>query len=161
LNGAFYINGIADWKKEILNTGGYTDPRGITKATDSHIVIRWIGWRARMYNINDDNAELGALQSILYNILSSNMLFDGFDDVFDVPFDEMLAYLTYHLTAGISWHIIYTVLDISVLVYYNLPAAIPGMIKSRVITQWLRNNTKLLFYRAKCYPNIIICDSFF
>ena len=98
LNGAFYINGIADWKKEILHTGGYTDPRGITKATDSHIVIRWIGWRAIMYNINDDNAELGALQSILYSILSSNMLFD----VFDVPFDEMLAYLTYHLTAGIS-----------------------------------------------------------
>lgn len=98
MNGAFYINGIADWKKEILNTGA---------------------------------------------------------------FDEMLAYLTYHLTAGISWHIIYTVLDISVLAYYNMPAAIPGMIKSRVITQWLRNNTKLLFYRAKCYPNIIICDSFF
>jgi hypothetical protein len=102
LNGASYINGIADWKKEILHTGGYTDSRRITKATDSHIVIRWIGWRAIMYNINDDNAELGALQSILYSILSSNMLFDGFDDVFDVPFDKMLAYLTYHLTAGIS-----------------------------------------------------------
>jgi hypothetical protein len=41
-----------------------------------------------------------------------------------------------------------------------MPAAIPGMIKSRVITQWFRNNTKLLFYMAKCYPNIIICDSF-
>jgi hypothetical protein len=33
--------------------------------------------------------------------LSSNMLFDEFDDVFDILFDGILAYLTCHLTVGI------------------------------------------------------------
>jgi hypothetical protein len=56
LNGALYIDGIADWKKEIWHTGGYTDARGMAKAIDSSIAERWIGWKAIMYNINDDKA---------------------------------------------------------------------------------------------------------
>jgi hypothetical protein len=56
LNGGLYMNGIAAWKKEIWHTGGYTDARGVVKATDSSIIGRWIGWKVIIYNINNNNA---------------------------------------------------------------------------------------------------------
>jgi len=37
--------------------------------------------------------------SSLQGILSSNMLFDGFDYVFDLLFDRILTHLTGYLTA--------------------------------------------------------------
>jgi len=47
------VNGIASWKKEIWHTGGYTDERGKQRATSS-ILGKWIGWKAVIYNINND-----------------------------------------------------------------------------------------------------------
>ncbi len=48
-------NGIAQWKKEIWHTGGYTDGRGSVKVIDpSSIVDKWIGWKVIMYNINNN-----------------------------------------------------------------------------------------------------------
>jgi hypothetical protein len=53
--GTINIDGNVEWKKEIWHTGGYTDPRGTDKATDS-ILDRWIGWKVIMYNINNNTA---------------------------------------------------------------------------------------------------------
>lgn len=55
LNGGIYVDGTVAWKKEIWHTGGYTDARGIEKATNS-ILGRWIGWKVVMYNINNNQA---------------------------------------------------------------------------------------------------------
>jgi hypothetical protein len=55
LNGGIYTDGTVAWKKEIWHTGGYTDARGIGKATNS-ILGRWIGWKVVMYNINNNQA---------------------------------------------------------------------------------------------------------
>lgn len=55
LKGRLTANGAASWIKEIWHTGGYTNERAKVQATDS-IVGRWIGWKAVMYNINDDKA---------------------------------------------------------------------------------------------------------
>jgi hypothetical protein len=55
LKGIIYVDGTVEWKKEIWHTGGYTDARGKAKVTDS-IIGRWIGWKAVMYNINNDTA---------------------------------------------------------------------------------------------------------
>jgi hypothetical protein len=55
LNGGIYVDGTVAWKKEIWHTGGYTDARGIGKATNS-ILGRWIGWKVVMYNINNNQA---------------------------------------------------------------------------------------------------------
>jgi hypothetical protein len=55
LNGGIDVNGTVGWKKEIWHTGGYTDAKGIGKATNS-ILDRWVGWKVVMYNINDNLA---------------------------------------------------------------------------------------------------------
>jgi hypothetical protein len=55
LNGGIYVDGTVAWKKEIWHTGGYTDARGVVKATNS-ILDRWIGWKVVMYNINNNTA---------------------------------------------------------------------------------------------------------
>jgi hypothetical protein len=55
LKGILYINGVAAWQKEIWHTGGYTENRAVTEATDP-ILDRWIGWKVVMYNINNDTA---------------------------------------------------------------------------------------------------------
>jgi hypothetical protein len=56
LNGGVYVDGTVAWKKEIWHTGGYTDARGIGKATTNPILGRWIGWKVVMYNINNNQA---------------------------------------------------------------------------------------------------------
>jgi len=56
LNGGIYVDGTVAWKKEIWHTGGYTDARGIGKATTNSILGRWIGWKVVMYNINNNQA---------------------------------------------------------------------------------------------------------
>ena len=53
LNGGITIDGTVSWKKEIWHTGGYTDARGVDKATSS-IADRWIGWKVVMYNIGNN-----------------------------------------------------------------------------------------------------------
>ncbi|MGA7044221.1 MAG: hypothetical protein WBY71_11165 [Nitrososphaeraceae archaeon] len=55
LNGGIYVDGTVGWKKEIWHTGGYTDARGVQKATNS-ILDRWVGWKVVMYNINNNQA---------------------------------------------------------------------------------------------------------
>ena len=57
LNGGLdIIDGNASWKKEIWHTGGYTDDRGKTQATDDPLLRKWIGWKVIMYNIDNDKA---------------------------------------------------------------------------------------------------------
>ena len=55
MHGGLYIDGSVGCKKEIWQVGGYTDARDKAKVTDS-ILVRWIGWKVVMYNINDDTA---------------------------------------------------------------------------------------------------------
>ena len=55
LNGALYTDGKITWKKEIWHTGGYTDARGVSHIPNS-IINKWIGWKAVMYNINNNSA---------------------------------------------------------------------------------------------------------
>jgi hypothetical protein len=55
LNGALYSEGKITWKKEIWHTGGYTDARGVSHIPNS-IINKWIGWKAVMYNINNNSA---------------------------------------------------------------------------------------------------------
>ncbi len=57
LNGGIdVVNMEASWKKEIWHTGGYTDSRGSTKATENSLLDRWIGWKTIMYNIDNDTS---------------------------------------------------------------------------------------------------------
>jgi hypothetical protein len=56
LNGGIYVDSTVAWKKEIWHTGGYTDARGIGKATANSVLGRWIGWKVVMYNINNNQA---------------------------------------------------------------------------------------------------------
>jgi len=57
LNGGLdIIDGNASWKKEIWHTGGYTDARGTTQATNDPLLEKWIGWKVIMYNIDNDKA---------------------------------------------------------------------------------------------------------
>jgi hypothetical protein len=57
LNGGLdIIDGNASWKKEIWHTGGYTDARGTTQATDDPLLGKWIGWKVIMYNMHNDKA---------------------------------------------------------------------------------------------------------
>jgi hypothetical protein len=65
LNGVLHPGGVADWKKEIWHTGGYTDSRGMTKATDSPIIGRWIGWKAVMYNNGGENNKSVTMESYI------------------------------------------------------------------------------------------------
>jgi hypothetical protein len=46
----------ASWKKEIWHTGGYTDSRGSSKATENSLLDRWIGWKTIIYNIDNDTS---------------------------------------------------------------------------------------------------------
>jgi hypothetical protein len=49
------VNGTVFWQKEIWHTGGYTDFR--SRANMTHPILdRWIGFKAIMYNINNDSA---------------------------------------------------------------------------------------------------------
>jgi hypothetical protein len=57
LNGGIdVVNMEAAWKKEIWHTGGYTDSRGSTKATENSLLDRWIGWKIIMYNLDNDTS---------------------------------------------------------------------------------------------------------
>lgn len=53
-SGLEVLNREALWKKEIWHTGGYTNSKGSAVATDNPLLGRWIGWKAVMYNINND-----------------------------------------------------------------------------------------------------------
>ena len=57
LKGWLSVSGIASWVKEIWFPGGYTDQRDIVHTTsdDTPILVRWIGWKVVMYNINNNN----------------------------------------------------------------------------------------------------------
>lgn len=57
LNGGLdIIDRKASWKKEIWHTGGYTDARGTTQATDDPLLGKWVGWKVIMYNIDNEKA---------------------------------------------------------------------------------------------------------
>jgi hypothetical protein len=57
LNGGIdVVNMEASWKKEIWHTGGYTDSKGSSKATENALLDRWIGWKTIMYNFNNDTS---------------------------------------------------------------------------------------------------------
>ncbi len=57
LNGGLdIIDGKASWKKEIWHTGGYTDARGTTQATDDPLLGKWVGWKVIMYNTDNEKA---------------------------------------------------------------------------------------------------------
>ena len=78
--------------------------------------------------------------SSLHGILSSNMLFDGFDYVFDVLFDEDIDTFDGLFDRGISEHII-NICKLFLIFHKKnkyMPTAIPETIKSRVIVQWLQ-----------------------
>jgi hypothetical protein len=49
-------NGTVGWEKEIWHTGGYTDTRGLAKVLTEPILNRWIGFKAIIYNINNNTA---------------------------------------------------------------------------------------------------------
>lgn len=53
--GILDINGTVGWKKEIWFPGGYADERAKAKITDS-LLNRWVGFKAVIYNINNDTA---------------------------------------------------------------------------------------------------------
>lgn len=55
LKGILHINGLAGWQKEIWHTGGYTKTRAVVNVTDP-ILHKWMGWKAMIYNINNDTA---------------------------------------------------------------------------------------------------------
>jgi len=49
------VGGSVFWQKEIWHTGGYTDYRN--NATVTHSILgRWVGFKAIMYNTNNDSA---------------------------------------------------------------------------------------------------------
>ena len=48
-------DGSVYWQKEIWHTGGYTEFRSNITATHS-LLVRWVGFKAIMYNINNDSA---------------------------------------------------------------------------------------------------------
>ena len=50
------INGIVGWKKEIWFPGGYADERNQNKVVSDSLLNRWIGFKAIMYNINNNTA---------------------------------------------------------------------------------------------------------
>jgi hypothetical protein len=55
IKGRLHANGEVGWVKEIWHDGGYTEENATTEATDS-IVNRWVGFKAVIYNINNDSA---------------------------------------------------------------------------------------------------------
>ena len=66
--GGLYDTGKVGWKKELWFVGGYTDERHANKVT-TPLIDRWIGWKAVMYNINN-NSEV-KLESYLDNTNSN------------------------------------------------------------------------------------------
>ena len=56
LKGILNVNGMAEWKKEIWHTGGYTESRAVVSATPHSILDRWIGWKVVMYNMKNNTA---------------------------------------------------------------------------------------------------------
>ena len=50
------INGSVGWKKEIWFPGGYADERDRNKVVSNSLLNRWIGFKAIMYNINNNTA---------------------------------------------------------------------------------------------------------
>jgi hypothetical protein len=48
------INGTVAWKKEIWFPGGYADERDRSKVLSDPLLNRWIGFKAIMYNINNN-----------------------------------------------------------------------------------------------------------
>ncbi len=57
LNSALYLDGKVSWKKEIWHTGGYTAARGVSEIPSSFI-NKWIGWKAVMYNLENDSSSV-------------------------------------------------------------------------------------------------------
>jgi hypothetical protein len=55
LKGRIHPDGSVAWIKEIWHDGGYTREKSVSKATDS-LKDRWIGWKAIMYNIENETA---------------------------------------------------------------------------------------------------------
>jgi hypothetical protein len=55
IKGRLHSNGEVGWVKEIWHDGGYTEENATAEATDS-IVDRWVGFKAVIYNINNDSA---------------------------------------------------------------------------------------------------------
>ena len=56
LIGGIHTDGTVEWKKEILFREGYTDGRAKAKVVVDPIIGRWIGWKAIMYNTNNNSA---------------------------------------------------------------------------------------------------------
>lgn len=50
------INGTVGWKKEIWFPGGYTDDRGTEDKLKDSLLNRWVGFKAIMYNTNNNTA---------------------------------------------------------------------------------------------------------
>ena len=50
------INGTVGWKKEIWFPGGYTDERAKEVKVMDPLLNRWVGFKAVMYNINNNTA---------------------------------------------------------------------------------------------------------
>jgi hypothetical protein len=50
------INGTVGWKKEIWFPGGYTDERGSEDKLKDSLLNRWVGFKAIMYNTNNNTA---------------------------------------------------------------------------------------------------------
>src|SRR5918995_7224117 len=50
------INGIVGWKKEIWFPGGYTDELGREDKVIDSLLNRWVGFKAIMYNTNNNTA---------------------------------------------------------------------------------------------------------
>ena len=55
IKGRLHANGEVGWVKEIWHDGGYTEENATAKPADS-IMDRWVGYKAIIYNINNDSA---------------------------------------------------------------------------------------------------------
>ncbi|MCI0560454.1 MAG: hypothetical protein MN733_18360, partial [Nitrososphaera sp.] len=59
-----YGNGTAAWVKEVTHPA-YTDNRGIAQATDQPLQDRWIGFKAVIYNFEEDGQTYVRLESYI------------------------------------------------------------------------------------------------
>jgi hypothetical protein len=54
--GLLHADGSIGWKKEIWHTGGYSEEKSKAKVTAEPVLVRWVGWKVIIYNINNDTA---------------------------------------------------------------------------------------------------------
>jgi hypothetical protein len=59
-----YGDGVAAWTKEITHPA-YAGNRGITQATDTPLEGRWVGFKAVIYNVEEDGEEYVRLESYI------------------------------------------------------------------------------------------------